>query len=255
MNRRDIELLSAYLDGELKPSDSAKLESRLTTDPELASALNDLRTTRTLLRKLPQRRAPRNFTLSRKMAGQNPPVQRVYPIFRFATAVATFLFFLSFAVNFMGRQVITSTSFGRGGGGGEEIQSFAAEAPMEEPAATEAPAEEPAAAMPAPTEENASGDVSSTTVPFPTLIPQGTALPPTEDSGLSNETAVAKAGETENVPAPELGNAQANALQTSETRSAPMLIPSVWQAGLAILALVGVIILSLLRFFSARQWK
>ena len=77
MNRRDTEKLSAYLDGELKPSDSTKLEARLKTDPELASVLNDIRATRTLLRKLPSRKAPRNFTLTRKMVGQNPPLPRL----------------------------------------------------------------------------------------------------------------------------------------------------------------------------------
>lgn len=91
MNKRDLELLSSYLDGELKPSDSTKLEARLTSDPELASVLNDLRAARTLLRKLPARKAPRNFTLTRKMVGQNPPLPRAYPIFRFATAAATLL--------------------------------------------------------------------------------------------------------------------------------------------------------------------
>ena len=33
MNQRDLELLSAYLDGELNPSDSTRLESRLQIGP------------------------------------------------------------------------------------------------------------------------------------------------------------------------------------------------------------------------------
>lgn len=51
MNQRDLELLSSYLDGQLSPSDSARLEGRLKTDLQLASVLNDLRATRTLLRR------------------------------------------------------------------------------------------------------------------------------------------------------------------------------------------------------------
>ena len=86
MNQRDIELLSSYLDGQLSSSDVNRLEIRIKTDPQLASVLTDLRATRSLLRKLPQRRAPRNFTLTRKMVGQNPPLPRAYPVFRFATA-------------------------------------------------------------------------------------------------------------------------------------------------------------------------
>jgi anti-sigma factor RsiW len=93
MKRRDLELLSAYLDGELKPSDSTKLESSPQNRPRTCFCSTDLRATRTLLRKLPSRKAPRNFTLTRKMAGQNPPLPRSYPAFRFATAVATLLFF------------------------------------------------------------------------------------------------------------------------------------------------------------------
>ena len=57
MNQRDVELLSAYLDGQLKPSDSARLESRLKSEPELVSVMDDLRAARNLLRRLPQRRA------------------------------------------------------------------------------------------------------------------------------------------------------------------------------------------------------
>ena len=56
-NFRDIEQLSLYLDGQLNSSDSKRLESRLTSDPELVSALNDIRAARGILRKLPARKA------------------------------------------------------------------------------------------------------------------------------------------------------------------------------------------------------
>ena len=99
MNERDLELLSAYLDGQLSPSDSARLESRIASDPRLRSALDNLRITRSLLRQLPSRRAPRNFTLTPQMAGVEPPTPRLVPVFRFATALATFLFIITLAVN------------------------------------------------------------------------------------------------------------------------------------------------------------
>ena len=89
---RDVELLSAYLDGQLSPPDSARLESRLSSDASLRAALHDLRSARGLLRQLPQRRAPRNFTLTPKMAGIKPPTPRAYPTLRFATVLATLLF-------------------------------------------------------------------------------------------------------------------------------------------------------------------
>ncbi len=99
MNQRDLELLSAYLDQQIAPSDAARLEARLEFDKELAATLGDLRAARTALRQLPKRRAPRNFTLTRNMVGLNPPLPRVYPIFRFATVAATLLFFFTFGVN------------------------------------------------------------------------------------------------------------------------------------------------------------
>jgi hypothetical protein len=99
MNPRDLELLSAYLDGQLAPSDSARLETRIASDPSLRLALDNLRATRSLLHQLPARRAPRNFTLTSQMAGIKPPVPRIVPVFRFATALATFLFIITFVVN------------------------------------------------------------------------------------------------------------------------------------------------------------
>ena len=118
MKLRDLELLSSYLDGQLSPSDVTRLETRLKTEHQLADVLTDLRATRNLLRKLPKRRAPRNFTLTRKMVGQNPPLPRTYPLFRFASALATLLFFFSFGFNAVGRMAAQPPVFGMGGGGG-----------------------------------------------------------------------------------------------------------------------------------------
>src|ERR671922_2098405 len=105
MNRRDIELLSSYLDGQLKPSETARLEARLSTDPSLRAVLDDLRSARGLLRQLPMRKAPRNFTLTPKMVGKNPPLPRSYPAFRFVTALATLMFFFTFGLNFLAPQL------------------------------------------------------------------------------------------------------------------------------------------------------
>ena len=105
MKQRDLELLSSYLDGQLKPSDSARLEARLSSDPDLRSVLNDLRAARGLLRQLPMRKAPRNFTLTPKMVGKNPPLPRAYPAFRFVTALATLLLFFTVGLNFLASAV------------------------------------------------------------------------------------------------------------------------------------------------------
>lgn len=243
MKRRDLELLSAYLDGELKPSDSTRLETRLKSDPELVSVLNDLRATRTLLRKLPQRRAPRNFTLTRKMAGQNPPLPRTYPAFRFVTAVATLLFFFSFGLNFMGKQLVQAPAFGMGGGGGgaAEAQSFAESEPvLEAPAAEEAPAE-PALEAPA--------------APAPAEVAPTITTAPAEDATRIMETPVAKEAEGESAIAQDQVSGMNETMQTSEAPKPLPLISSAWQIGLAAVALVSALLMGLMRQSSARRWK
>jgi hypothetical protein len=124
---RDVENLNAYLDGQLDSAHCQRLESRLASEPELKAALDALRESRTVLRRLPQRRAPRNFTLTLKMAGIKPPLPRSYPIFRFASVAAAFLFFFAYATNFLPRISLpmaaapaASMQTGIGGGGAPE---------------------------------------------------------------------------------------------------------------------------------------
>lgn len=165
-NFREIEQLSAYLDGELNSSESARLETRIKSDPELESILSDLRSTRSLLKKLPARKAPRNFTLTRKMVGLNPPLPRTYSFFRLATTFATILFILTFSATALspyfslGGAAAPAYGYGYGGGGGGDAASMeAAEEPMLE-MATEEPA--PAAAVPAATETSANQEDMAT---------------------------------------------------------------------------------------------
>src|SRR5512139_2528573 len=95
----DVEQLSALLDGKLTQAEAARLRTRLDSDSSLRAVLDDLAQTRGLLRKLPARRAPRNFTLTPKMAGVKPPLPRSVPALRFATLLAAFLLVFSMATN------------------------------------------------------------------------------------------------------------------------------------------------------------
>lgn len=227
MNQRDLELLSAYLDGELSPSDSARLESRLQSEPRLVSVLSDLRGTRSLIRKLPQRRAPRNFTLTRKMVGLNPPLPRSYPAFRFATVVATLLFFFTFGFNVLAPQ-LTQVPFGQGGGGQELFQVG--------PAATEAPAMAESFATGAPATE-------APAAPSSDLAPQPTLVPPAEDEAARTGVDAGKALiESE---------AQAGSIELPP----PPMISRVWQIMFALVALAGTLLMLLMRRSSADRWK
>lgn len=229
MNRRDIELLSAYLDGQLKPSDSTRLESRLKSEPELVAVMDDLRAARNLLRKLPQRRAPRNFTLTRKMVGQNPPMPRAYPFFRFATTLATLLLFFSFGLNFLAPQMAAAPGFGMGGGGsGEDL--FSSEQAQEPsiaaaPAATEAPATQP---------------------PIAEMLPMPTQMS-TLDSARNADTPAETLDATGNV-----GVQQDQSLVANEV---PVPVSIGWQFAFAGIAVLGALLMLLMRQSAFQRWR
>ena len=195
-NFRDIETLSAYLDGQLSASDAARLEARLKTDPELASVMNDLRAARGILRKLPARKAPRNFTLTRQMVGLKPPLPRTYPLFRLATAFAAILFLFSFTattlapmINFGG-----APAYGYGMGGGCDDPACGDTAMQESAAATEMPAAAP--------EESFAQEA----LPTMTANPAADTAPlaATQDSTRIMETPSAKEAPPETANQPEV---------------------------------------------------
>ncbi len=144
-NFRDIENLSAYIDGQLSESESKRLQARLESDAELDSVLSDIRSARNILKTLPKRKAPKNFTLTRKMVGLKPPLPKTYPLFRLATIFATLLFVASISVNALSPYVSFSApqfAYGYGGGGGgapAEEQSMMEAASAEEDTTAEEP--------------------------------------------------------------------------------------------------------------------
>jgi len=189
----EIEQLSAYLDGQLNESESKRLKAHLESDIELASVLSDLSSARNILHKLPARKSPRNFTLTRKMVGLKPPLPRTYPLFRLATIFATLLLVFSFSVNALSPYVSFSApqfafGFGSGGGGAPDAAEESAateEAMMFEsaPAIEEAPEE----AEPLPQ----STETTRTTEETPTPK-EGEADSSAQDSaeGLENQAEV-----------------------------------------------------------------
>lgn len=100
---REIDQISAYLDNELPQAQKTRLELRLSREPALAVEFEELRLVRTMLRSTPQRRVPRNFTLTRRMAGIRPPVPRSVPVFSWASAVALLFFVFTLGGNLVGK--------------------------------------------------------------------------------------------------------------------------------------------------------
>jgi hypothetical protein len=233
MNQRDLELLSSYLDGQLKSdAERARLEARLASDPALRAVLDDLRAARGLLRQLPMRKAPRNFTLTPKMVGKNPPLPRSYPAFKFVTALASLMLFFTLGLNFIGPQMAASqsTAFGMGGaGGGAPEISSAQEAPAPEAAATEAPATE------APAEEP-----SILLQPLPTET-----LSPATDSARELETPTEKQGVMN----------EADVQQPPQVQNPLPTVPPLWQVVFAAIALLGALGMLTMRQAAASRWR
>jgi hypothetical protein len=228
MNFRDVEQLSAYLDGQLSSSDSARLQNRIASEPEMASTLESLRESRAILRRLPHRRAPRNFLLTPKMVGKKPPLPRSYPVFRFATVLATLLFVLSFASNQVGRLAASAPQvpYGIGGGGGSDV---ATEAPaMMEPAVESAPATEAPVATEPPVMQEATPTEMALAMPAPTEAPATKE----QDRTMNEEPAASTPAEE---PAP------------------PLL--SSWQVTFLIIAALGMLVMFLIQRFAARKWR
>lgn len=157
---RDLEALSAHLDGQLSPQDADRLEARLKQDASLRAALEDLRITRHLFRSLPVLRPPRSFSLTPEMVGVRP-VRSTYPALRLATALATIAFLAVSGVGMLGRGVMAPAA--APAPMAAEVEAFQlAEAPEgavveEAAAADEAPQEPPLADRLSPTKTPASG--------------------------------------------------------------------------------------------------
>ena len=94
-NTHDIELLSAYLDGQLIEAERSALESRLQNEPELRQQLVELRATVALIREMPTLAAPRDFRLTHAMVsvGRQRQQPRTY-LFSFVSAAAAIVLFV-----------------------------------------------------------------------------------------------------------------------------------------------------------------
>jgi len=99
------ELLSAYVDGLLRPDERKKLEARLEREPALRERLEGMRFAVAALADLPELDVPRNFILAPSMVaapGTAPPPRRRWnwPVLGWATAVATLLLLFVLAGDF-----------------------------------------------------------------------------------------------------------------------------------------------------------
>ena len=101
---RHMQQLSAYLDGQLPAWQTARLEKRLGTDADLRAEYETLLYNRSLLRGLPSRRVPRNFTLTPDMvrAPRRQLPLFLVPTLRFSSSAAALVLVLTFVLELAG---------------------------------------------------------------------------------------------------------------------------------------------------------
>ncbi|MBM3138029.1 MAG: hypothetical protein FJZ98_07560 [Chloroflexi bacterium] len=98
---RQLQLLSAYQDDQLNSKGKHQVEELLQQSAEAREALDGLRRTRIMLRALPMRKAPRNFTVSAQSV-KKPVIPTFATLLRFSSAMAALLLVAVLALDFIG---------------------------------------------------------------------------------------------------------------------------------------------------------
>ena len=191
MNERDYELLSAYIDGVLSRSERAALEARLADEPELQQQLNSLQQTVSLLRQMPELRAPRDFTLDARQIGPRPAARPALPFPLTATfsALSTAAAILLFA--FGGYFLLQTSGFLTGGLAGSSQSVVIANSGISLTAVAAAPTGTPMPTQVAQTLADQLEMAAPTASPLPTeaLDMAAPPAPAVEESQSGGETA------------------------------------------------------------------
>ncbi|MFO8036727.1 MAG: hypothetical protein R6U57_08915 [Anaerolineales bacterium] len=101
ISRRDWQLLSEYIDGELPERKRERLEGRLESERALQDALRKIKHTRRILRATPHLSAPRDFILTPDMIPQRE-TRTFFPVFKLATALVSILLVAVLVLDFGG---------------------------------------------------------------------------------------------------------------------------------------------------------
>ncbi len=102
LNNRDWRLISAYLDERLSPSVRAKVDYRLNEDTHFKRSLDEIAYTKRLLASLPQKRAPRNFTLSAEYVKTPRRGLWLQPALSFVSVAAAVMLVVVFSYGYIG---------------------------------------------------------------------------------------------------------------------------------------------------------
>lgn len=100
LSPKEWQLLSAYLDDQVSPRERIQIEKKLASDDAFRQAFENLRQTRAVIRAMPRRRVPRNFTLTPDMVPAKRGL-RLIPVFRFSSAFAAIAAVILFALQLL----------------------------------------------------------------------------------------------------------------------------------------------------------
>jgi hypothetical protein len=105
LSPQDWQQLSAYLDGQLSTTEKERLETRLRSQTNLRSGLEEISQTRTLLRGVPRRKVPHNFILTRAMVAEQAMRRSAwFPVLSF-TSLASLVVLIVVSVLFQFQSV------------------------------------------------------------------------------------------------------------------------------------------------------
>lgn len=100
LSPQEWQLLSAYLDNQVSPGERNQVEKQLAADAAFRQAAESLRQTRTVIRSMPMRRVPHNFTLTPDMVKARRK-WGLFPVLRLSSAFAAIASVVLFALQLL----------------------------------------------------------------------------------------------------------------------------------------------------------
>ena len=101
LNDHDLELISAYLDSRLSAAELNQVKARIESDPQFKSSVDEIAYTRRLLKALPSRRAPRNFTLKSENVKAPRRALWLQPALSFVSIAAALVVIFVFSTSYL----------------------------------------------------------------------------------------------------------------------------------------------------------
>ncbi len=100
LSSRELQFLSAYLDGELSKKDQKRVERLLSDHPAAGPSLEKLQHTKSILKLLPVKKVPRNFTITAEEV-ERSLIPSLAGVLRYASAVSAVLLVVVLAFDFI----------------------------------------------------------------------------------------------------------------------------------------------------------